>query len=447
MTDDPKLVAIIGAGVGGLIAYVTLRYQGVPANGIALFDEHPHSLAVWTASAAAIEQSLMRSESEGHLFSTDFPGFALMDALHQASPAPLIRSVFNQYHPTLAGVVGHGQALARHHDLEHHVRTALITQITRNTQPEPHFALYDASGNVRCLANHVLLALGHGSYRWPAACRDETLRTRLDGLVYHAYQRKPCASSAVVVGAGMAAVHEWVNVLRRGGTVISVRRRPDLVEQALTAPRCAFGGPWLDRYHALDRAGRAEVLGGMARGTFPRVRHWRKTLDEATAQGRFRACVGEVAVVGRGANGGVSVAVQTRADGSLESLEADMLIAATGFVSGLRDHPVMRQLVADYGLDTCDDDLVLADDCTVPGVSANGSVLAVSGAMARWAYPASDSFAGMKYSARRFAGHVAGRSGPGLRQLAAWWDMVRGGWPYGADDAATERGGDRCATQ
>ena len=447
MTDDSKLVAIVGAGVGGMIAYVALRYQGVPADRIVLFDEHPRTLAAWTASAAAIEQSLMRSESEGHLFCTEFPGFALMDALHRGSPAPLIRSVVNRYHPTLAGVVGHGRALARHYDLERHVRTARITRVTRETKPEPHFALRDADGSVRCLASHVLLALGHGGYRWPAACQDQTLRSELDGLVYHAYQSKPCSSSAVVIGAGMAAISEWINVLQRGGTVISVRRSPDLVEQPLTAPRCSFGGPWLDRYHTFDRAARAQVLRGMSVGTYPRMRAWRKTVVEATAQGRFSACVGEITAVRRGANGGVSVAVQTKTGSSLESLESDVLIAATGFMSGLREHPVLRQLVADYGLETWDDDLVLEDDCTVPGLSADGSVLALSGVLARWAYPASDSLAGMKYAARRFAEHVAGRRGLGLRRLAAWWDMVRGGWPYGAEDVEPLRGGEPCVTQ
>jgi hypothetical protein len=102
--------------------------------------------------------------------------------------------------------------------------------------------------------------------------------------------------------------------------------------------------------------------------------------------------------------------------------------------------------VADYGLATYGHHLILDDNCAVPALSCDASVLAISGPPARWAYPAADSIAGMKYASRRFAEHVLGRQRFGLGRFAAWCGMVRGGWPYSPDTGQDWRGDETCAT-
>jgi cation diffusion facilitator CzcD-associated flavoprotein CzcO len=252
----------------------------------------------------------------------------------------------------------------------------------------------------------------------------------LPDLIYHSYQPKPYdGRAALVIGAGMAAVTEWVNVLQAGGSVIAVRRRSTLERQPLSAPRCAFGGPWLDRYHRLDRKDRVAILEELGHGTFPQGAAWKRTLEEGVRSGRLQHRVGEIERVQRDGDG--CLVTLRHAEGS-QICRARMVIAATGFAGGWREYELLRSLVDEYGLETEGHHLILADDCSVPALSQSGSVLAVSGAPARWAYPAADSFAGMKYAARRFAQHAVGSEGHRWPRPAAWYVMIRGGWPYGA---------------
>jgi hypothetical protein len=445
-TEPIRPVAIVGAGVSGFIAAVTLRYSGLAAEDIVLFDETPAFLAIWAGGAGAIQQRLMRSESEGHFYATDFPGFALLHAVHQVSLLPLLRSVVNRYNPTVDDILAHGRALTAHYRIADAVQPARIARVTREYEPAPHFALYDAAGRMRGRARNVLLALGHGELQWPAACMDPTVRAELGDVLRHAYEPKTYSDRQVlVIGSGMSAATEWTNVLRAGGSVIAVRRGRDLVEQPLSAPRCSFTRPWLDQYHALDATARAEVLAGMVRGSYPGASSWKRVLRDGERSGRLRMLVGEVTELRR-AGTGADVVIRASDRGGAETLQVDLVVAATGFTSGWQKYDVVRTLVGEYGLETRDGHLVLADDCSVPTLSTNRSVLSITGPLARWAFPAADSFAGMKYVARRFAGHALDDPPGGLRRLSAWWDMVRGGWPYGEDRTVSEEGSAACAT-
>jgi hypothetical protein len=379
----------------------------------------------------AIGQTYMRSESEGHFYPIDFPGFALMDALHRISPAPLVRSVFNRYTPSVESVLAHGAALCRHLDMQSRIETVEVARVSREEEPEPHFALRDATDQVRARARHVLLAPGHAGLRWPDVCRDPQLRDALSGLVYHAYQPK-CyqGRDTVVIGAGLAAVTEWLNVLRSGGTVLSVRRSARLVEQPLSAPRCAFVAPWLDWYHALEPVERMAALRQAGQASFRMGPGWRREIKRARLAGRLELSVGEVVGLERGGDGSVAARIREAETGESRTVTAGMVVAATGFISDWDRYGVLERLVGEYGLATRAGYLVLVDDCSVPDLSRPDSVLMLSGPTARWAYPAADSFAGMKYAARRFSARVlrCERLGPRPR---SWFKLVRGGWPYG----------------
>lgn len=428
--DRVQPVAIVGAGVGGFLAYAALRYAGIAAQDITVFDDSPSFLHAWTSGTGAIQQRFMRSESEGHFFPTDFPGFALVDAISDASPIPLLQSVFNRYNPVLGAIVEHARALASHYQFESSVQPVRILRLCRQREADPHFTLYDAGHRVQCRARHVLLAPGHGSFAWPEACADPKVRASMDGLLYHAYEPKPYhGRTALVIGSGMSAATEWTNLLREGGRVFAVRRARDLVQRRLSAPRCSFGGPWLDRYHALDPADRSAFLTTARRGSFPETGTWKRVLRDAEVNGQLRPRVGEVTEMGPDTDGGAAVVLRHAGSERTDVVHVDMVIAATGFKTGWSEHEVLRNLVNDYGLQTVGEDLVLANDCSIPGLSLNSSVLTVSGPEARWAFPASDSFAGMKYAARRFSRHVTESPRSAPRSLAAWWDMVRGGWP------------------
>jgi hypothetical protein len=62
--------------------------------------------------------------------------------------------------------------------------------------------------------------------------------------------------------------------------------------------------------------------------------------------------------------------------------------------------------VADAGLETHEDWIVLAPDATVPALTDETRTLALAGVPAQWAFPAADTLAGAKYAARRFLERV-----------------------------------------
>ena len=82
------------------------------------------------------------------------------------------------------------------------------------------------------------------------------------------------------------------------------------------------------------------------------------------------------------------------------------IICATGFRRGFRHDALLRSLVDEHGLEVQADWIVLAPDATVPTLTDGSRTLALSGAPAQWAYPASDTLVGMKYVARRFLRRV-----------------------------------------
>jgi hypothetical protein len=278
-----------------------------------------------------------------------------------------------------------------------------------------------------------LLGLGHGALRWPEALAGPEIRRSFGPLVAHSYQRKVYApKSYLVIGSGMAAAAEWTNILRAGGRVIAVRRKPDILEQPLSAPRCYFGGPLLDRFHRLERRERAELLRNSARGSYPASDARDHLLLAAMRDDRMAHQVGVLTAL-RETDGGLVASIA--GPGGVDELSVDAVIAATGFESGWLAHPILHELVASHGVETESGFVVLNPDCTVPLPGVEGVTISLAGPLARWVFPPADSFAGMKYVARRFANTVfEARAGLAPGPLA-WWRLVRAGTPPGATTA------------
>ena len=113
--------AIVGSGLAALASYATLRHAGVPSEEIAVFGTHADPTAVWRERAASIRQRRMRSESDGHLAATGFPGLAVREGTFTA----LARSVTNRYHPTVDLFLAHADEVrARTGMGDIHVRRA-----------------------------------------------------------------------------------------------------------------------------------------------------------------------------------------------------------------------------------------------------------------------------------------------------------------------------------
>jgi cation diffusion facilitator CzcD-associated flavoprotein CzcO len=360
--------AIVGAGLGGFVAYAALRHAGLEPGEIDVFGTDPDPAAAWRPRAAAIRQRRMRSESDGHCHPASFPGLAAREALRRRDLYPLVLSACDRYRPTVADFLTHVDELRERTRWDESFRPARIERVRA---VEGGFDL-----DRRGVWPHVLLAPGHPGLARPAELAD-------DPRAVHAYEPHAYASKVAVVGAGMAAATEWLNALEAGAEVVSVRRR-EPVRRPLNVARPLFSKRGLAGFHAAGPEERAMLLRRLAEPSYPPGASWDKPLERAAREGRFRV---EAAVNG-----------------------AEQVICATGFVRGHRHDPLLARLVDEHGLETHDRWIALAADSTVPALTDATRTLSLAGVPAQWAYPAADTLVGMKYAARRFARRVTCRT-------------------------------------
>jgi cation diffusion facilitator CzcD-associated flavoprotein CzcO len=353
-------VAIVGGGLCGFVAYLTLRRAGV--EDVTVFATDADPAATFRVRAAAIRQTHMRSESDGHVAPATFPGLAVRDALARRSPKPLVASVLDRYHATVETFLAHVEARRAASGW-----SPVPARIARVTPVDGGFAL-DARLEGRktgCLRQpwhgvfeHVLIATGHPGLNIPEELRD-------DPRVVHAYEPHDYAESVCVVGAGLAAATEWRNALAAGARVTSVRRR-EPVQRPLNVPRPFLTKRGLARFHALRVEQREQVLHELLAPSYPREAH-------------------------------VDVPVERRVNG------ADQVICATGFRRGWEHDPVLAGLVREHDVATVNGWLALDRDATVPSLTDDTRTLALAGVAAQWAYPAADTLMGARFVAHGFA--------------------------------------------
>jgi cation diffusion facilitator CzcD-associated flavoprotein CzcO len=356
--------AVVGSGLAGFTAYVTLRHVGLAPAEIVVYGQSADPAAAWRPRAAAIRQERMRSESDGHCFPASFPGLAPREALRRRTPVPLVLSVCDRYRPTVREFLRHVDELRASSGWD---ESLVPRRVSRVLATDGGFEL-DGDGPFP----HVLLAPGHPGLALPPELEGDT-------RVVHAYEPHEYAARVAVVGAGMAAATEWLNALAAGAEVVSVRRR-EPVRRPLNVARPLFSKRGLARFHATPPPERARLLGAFGEPSYPPGRRWDEPVERAARECRFR--------VEHSLNG------------------ADQVICATGFRRGFAHDPLLDRLVAEHGLETEEGWIVLADDSTVPALTDEPRTLSLAGVPGQWAYPAADTLVGMKYAARRFARRV-----------------------------------------
>jgi cation diffusion facilitator CzcD-associated flavoprotein CzcO len=356
-------VAIVGGGLAGFVAYLTLCRGGVDPDEIAVFSPELDPAAAFRCRAAAIRQRAMRSESDGHCLPTSFPGLAVR-AARTWGVVPLALSVCNRYHPTVEEFLEHVAEQRERSGWETRVRRRMIEQVRA---VESGFALDDVA-----VAQHVLLAPGH-----PGLAVPEELAG--DPRVVHAYEPHDYADEVAVVGAGMAAATEWLNALATGARVVSVRRRAPQ-RRPLNVPRELFSRRGLRSFQGTAPPERAAWLHELLAPSYPAGRAWDRPVERAARERRFR--------------------VAASVDGEAQ------VICATGFRRGFDRNPLLARLVAEHSLETHDQWIVLGPDCTVPALTNDHRTLSLAGAPAQWAYPAADTLSGARYAAHAFLRRV-----------------------------------------
>ena len=355
---------IVGGGLAGFVAYVTLRHGGIDPSDIVVFGTDADPVAAWRPRAEAIRQQRMRSESDGHCYPHSFPGLAPREALRTGSPAPLVRTVCNRYRPTVVEFLRHVEVLRARSGWDESFRSRRVTCIRAVDRG------FDVDGEI--IVQHLLVAPGHPGLAVPEELVD-------DARAVHAYESHDYADRVAVVGAGMAAATEWVNALAAGAEVVSVRRR-EPVRRPLNLPRPLFSKRGLSAFHRTAPIERAALLSRLGEPSYPPGREWDEPIQRATREGRFR--------------------VAASLDGEAQ------VICATGFRRGFEQDVLLRRLVDEHDLETEGRWIALAPDATIDALSDETRTLSLSGAPASWAYPAADTLVGMKYVARRFLRRV-----------------------------------------
>jgi cation diffusion facilitator CzcD-associated flavoprotein CzcO len=354
-------VALVGGGLAALSSYAALRQAGVATSSIAVFGVDPDPAAVFRVRAAAIRQTHMRSESDGHVLPRSFPGLAAREAARTFSAEPLVRSVLDRYRPSVDTFLAHVSRVRRASGWDESFRRGHVQRV----QAVDGGFVVDGVGPFR----HVLLAPGHPGLSMPPELES-------DPRAVHAYEPHEYARRVAVVGAGMAAATEWLNALRAGSVVLSVRRR-DPLRRPLNLPRPLFSKRGLASFQRAGRDERVALLRDLSAPSYPPGRVWDEPL--ALANGRF------------------SVARE------IDALDVEQVVCATGFRHGFRADPLLARLAEDHALDVADDWIVLGPDATVPALTDSRHTLALAGVPAQWAFPAADTLAGMRYVAHRFA--------------------------------------------
>jgi hypothetical protein len=407
-SPQDSTIAVVGDGFGSLIVYATAIYAGFRPEDITIFGTNSSPVSTYHTLASNLGQTVLRSESESHFLPADWPTFAELDAWSRRSLAPLARSVRRRYNPGVSDILAQAQVVAQTLGWEERRYPRRVGWLQRADGATPHFVLYDQEAEVAGRAKHVMLALGHGPLSFPPVLADARADPALALRIVQAYEPKAYASGGryVVVGAGIASLNEWVNVLDAGGKAISLLRSPTPDEQDLNTPRCLFEALGIDAFQQLTFDERIAFLGKILKGTSPRRRSWEATINEAKRTGRFDELMGEIDHVEPGP-AGLRIHVSTLDGPDPGPLDVTGVVCGTGFVRSVLVLPLIRRLVEFYGLPVEEGRLVLMSNCGVPGLDLEGSRLCVMGLLANSLIPHGDTIAGLKYIGRRFVGECA----------------------------------------
>jgi hypothetical protein len=223
-----------------------------------------------------------------------------------------------------------------------------------------------------------------------------------------AYQAKHYVKDGryIVLGAGIASVNEWANILDAGGSVLALTRSPQPDTQDLNVPRCLFESRGIDAYVSLPFDQRVRFLGEVLKGTRPQRKEWIARIENGQQQGRFDALVGEIDEVQPGP-AGLRVHVSSRYGEDVGWLDVTGVTAGTGFNKSALTLPLLRRLTEYYNIPIVEGRIKLQTNCGVPGLDQPDSRLCCMGLIANNVIPHGDTIAGLKFIARRFVADCA----------------------------------------
>ena len=399
-------IAIVGDGFGSLIVYSTALYLGFRPEQITIYGPSDNPVGTYQQFAYNLGQTVLRSESESHFLPADWPTFAELDAWARRSPSFLIRSARRKYNPGVPDILAEAQIVQRDlrwNDNRYPARVGWLQREGEETN-DPHFVLYDEEANFIGRTRHVMLALGHGPLSFPPVLAKAKEDPELGVRIAQAYEAKAYDPNGryVVVGAGIASVNEWANILDTGAKCVSLTRSPEPDEQDLNTPRCFFEALGIDAFQALSFDERIAFLGQILKGTTPKRRSWLERIEHGRREDRFEALLGEIDEVKAGPLG-LRIHVVSRYGPDPGWMDVTGVVAGTGFNKSALSVPLIRRLVEFYKAPLAGGSIKLQSNCGVPGLDRPESRCAMMGIHANAVITHGDTIAGLKYIGRRFA--------------------------------------------
>jgi hypothetical protein len=279
--------------------------------------------------------------------------------------------------------------------------------VIREGGPPAHFSMYDEDSNLLGRAKHVMMSLGHGPLSYPGAYGKAKADPEIGDRIVQAYEPKTYYPGGryIVLGSGIAAVNEWVNVIEAGASCIALRRNPEPDEQDLNVPRCLFDGSGIDAFSGLSFDERVDFLGKVLKGTAPQRRNWAEKIKQGKLEGRYEEVIGDATEV-RAGPAGLAIDLDLKPSGQI-TLDVTGVTCGTGFVKSALALPVLRRLAQLYDVPVEHERMVLKTNCGVPPLDREDSRLSLMGLTANTIVPNGDTIAGLKFISRRFVGDVA----------------------------------------
>lgn len=399
-------IAIVGDGFGSLIVYATAVYLGFRPEQITIYGPGDNPVGTYQQFAYNLGQTVLRSESESHFLPADWPTFAELDAWARRSPAFLIRSVRRTYNPGVPDILAEAHVVQRELRWNDNRYAGKVGWLQREGEAtgDRYFVLYDEDANFIGRTRHVMLAVGHGPLSFPPVLAKAKEDPALGVRIAQAYEAKAYdpAGRYIVVGAGIASVNEWANILDLGAKCISLTRNPVPDEQDLNTPRCLFEALGIDAFQALTFDQRIAFLGQILKGTTPKRRGWLERIEHGRSEGRFEALLGEIDEVQPGPLG-LRVHVTSHHGPDPGWMDVTGVVAGTGFNKSALSVPLLRRIVEFYSVPLEGGKIRLQSNCGVPGLDRPDSRCGLMGIHANAVITHGDTIAGLKYIGRRFA--------------------------------------------
>jgi hypothetical protein len=401
-------IAVVGDGFGSLIVQSTAIYLGFRPEEVRVYGTGENPVATYQQFAYNLGQTVLRSESESHFLPADWPTFGQLNAWSQRRPGVLVRSIGRRYNPGVAEVLAEAGVVARGLGWDDCRVPTRVGWVQRETEPDPHFVLYDEEARFVGRAKHVMLAVGHGPLQFPPVIAKARENPAISDRLVQSYEPKEYAENGryVIVGAGIASVNEWANALDVGAKVLALTRSPMPEYQDLNVPRCLFEAKGIDVFQALPFDERVAFLGTVLKGTIPYRRSWEAKIRRGRSEGRFDAAIGQIDWVEPGP-AGLRVHVSSDEGEAPGWLDVTGVVVGTGFNKSALTIPLLRRLVEHYELPIEAGRIKLMTNCGVPGLDQPESRLCMMGLTANSVIPHGDTIAGLKYIGRRFVADCA----------------------------------------